>query len=168
MKLLMENWRKFINEMEDVGETTEATPEEQKSKTEEVLNNIETNEDEVLKFFEDNPEIADKIIKASEEEISEGYDPRDYIDQSPEARKSREKTGEESSVLAALGTLVGAGAGLAGTLGIISGGGAVSPEASLAVLLGGFALTGVTQIVSALAKVAKKSKSEDTEELEED
>jgi hypothetical protein len=165
MKLLMENWRKFINEMEDVGETTEATPEEQESKTEEVLNNIETNEDEVLEFFEDNPEIADEIIKAAEEEkITENIE----IDHSAEARKSREKTGEESSVLAALGTLVGAGAGLAGTLGIISGGGAVSPEASLAVLLGGFALTGVTQIVSALAKVAKKSKSEDTEELEED
>lgn len=161
----MENWRKFINEMEDVGETTEATPEEQESKTEEVLNNIETNEDEVLEFFEDNPEIADEIIKAAEEEkITENIE----IDHSAEARKSREKTGEESSVLAALGTLVGAGAGLAGTLGIISGGGAVSPEASLAVLLGGFALTGVTQIVSALAKVAKKSKSEDTEELEED
>ena len=165
MKLLMENWRKFINEMEDVGETTEATPEEQKSKTEEVLDNIETNEDEVLKFFEDNPEIADEIIKAAEEEeITENIE----IDHSAEASKSNEETGKESGVLTALGTLVGAGAGLAGTLGIISGGGAVSPEASLAVLLGGFALTGVTQIVSALAKVAKKSKSEDTEELEED
>lgn len=160
----MENWRKFINEMEDVGETTEATPEEQESKTEEVLDNIETNEDQVLEFFKNNPEIADEIIEATEEEITENIE----IDHSAEARKSHEEAGKESSVLTALGTLVGAGAGLAGTLGIISGGGAVSPEASLAVLLGGFALTGVTQIVNALAKVAKKSKSEDTEELEED
>ena len=163
MKLLMENWRKFINEMEDVDETTEATP-EQESKTEEVLDNIETNEDKVLKFFKNNPKIADEIIEAAEEEIAENIE----IDHSTKANKSREEAGEEPGVLNALGTLVGAGAGLAGTLGIISGGGAVSPEASLAVLLGGFALTGVTQIVSALAKVAKKSKSEDTEELEED
>ena len=177
MKLLMENWRKFINEMEDVGETTEATPEEQESKTEEVLNNIETNEDEVLKFFEDNPEIADEIIKAAEEEISEGYDPRDYIDQSPEARKSREeyeekvaKEGEPSITedLSALTTFVGSASALMGTLGIVSDSSYFDDTTLAQMIVGGLGVAGVSKIVNALAKAVRKSKaSKNVEKLQE-
>ena len=173
----MENWRKFINEMEDVGETTEATPEEQESKTEEVLDNIETNEDEILKFFKDNPEIADKIIKAAEEEISEGYDPRDYIDQSPEARKSRAeyeekvaKEGEPSITedLSALTTFVGSASALMGTLGIVSGSSYFDDTTLAQMIVGGLGVAGVSKIVNALAKAVRKSKaSKNVEKLQE-
>jgi hypothetical protein len=174
MKLLMENWRKFINEMEDVGKTTEATPEEQESKTEEVLNNIETNEDEVLEFFEDNPEIADEIIKAAEEEkITENIE----IDHSAEARKSRAeyeekvaKEGEPSITedLSALTTFVGSASALMGTLGIVSGSSYFDDTTLAQMIVGGLGVAGVSKIVNALAKAVRKSKaSKNVEKLQE-
>lgn len=149
MKLLIENWRKFVNEVDNF-ESLETKEQEQEENTENLLSDEEYRKN-VEEMFKKNPELAEKIIKIT----SDSTDDQNLSEESyfHEDGKVYELTSSFEDLLVAIGSVSGATAASM-ILGLDYLG---APHGDANTIISALGITGATVLLNFLSTKARES-----------